>query len=93
MAQQPGSYAPLHTAIWYSHLAGCLGSDMGDIGIGQTSASRGGPSPKIAPDSNGRLTDHASRLGSSGFARAVQYFGMRVYRPTPLHSGDMLGVR
>jgi hypothetical protein len=61
--------------------------------LSPTSALRGGPSPKIAPDSNGRLTDHASRLGSSGFARAVQYFGMRVYRPTPLHSGDMVGVR
>ena len=44
MAQQPGSYAPLHTAIWYSHLAGCLGSDMGDIGIGQTSAAKSGRS-------------------------------------------------
>jgi hypothetical protein len=55
--------------------------------------ARSGPSPKIAWDGHGRLTGPASRFGKLPLGRTAQCFGMRIYHATPLHSGDMVGVR
>ena len=44
---------------------------------------------KHSRDGHGRLTGSGSRLGSCRVARAAHCFGMRVYWPTPPHSGNM----